>query len=128
MKGQSHSAKKKDADVLQSMHEIKEIGKECYNRFSDGDLDWFGHSLHKHWVMKKKISGKMSSDFIDKCYNLARLHGALGGKIMGAGGGGFLMFYKPGDKTSLVKSLTSLGLKKFNFSISRTGTTRLFKL
>ena len=128
LKDQSQSAKKKDEEVIQSMHEIKEIGKECYKRFGSGDIDWFGHSLHKHWIMKKKISGKMSSEFIDNCYNQARNCGALGGKIMGAGGGGFLMFYKRGDKTSLIESLSSMGLKKFNFSISRTGSERLYDL
>ena len=59
LKGQSQSAKKKDKEVIQSMHQIKEIGKECYNRFKDGDFDWFGNSLHNHWVMKKKISNRL---------------------------------------------------------------------
>lgn len=125
---QSKSARKKDKEVLNNMHKIKKIGQECYSHFKEGDVNWFGNSLHTHWIMKKGISKKMSTGLIDEYYNIAMSHGALGGKIMGAGGGGFMMFYKPGDKKELVSALESKGLKRFNFLISRTGTERIYKL
>lgn len=80
-----------DMEVIEDMHEIKEIGQQIKKSLLVGDITEFGELLHEHWIVKKTISDKMSSTDIDDCYKIALKNGALGGKIMGAGGGGILL-------------------------------------
>ncbi len=95
---QSAEAKKEQSDVTKSLLQIKEIGLEIKNSIEAGNLDNFGRLMDEHWRVKKTMSTKMSDPKIDRLYALAKENGALGGKIMGAGGGGFFVFYCPGDK------------------------------
>lgn len=95
---QSAEAKKEQSDVTKSLLQIKEIGLEIKSSIEAGNLDNFGRLMDEHWRIKKTMSTKMSDPKIDMLYALAKDNGALGGKIMGAGGGGFLVFYCPGDK------------------------------
>jgi D-glycero-alpha-D-manno-heptose-7-phosphate kinase len=81
-------SEKMDTD---SMHMIKDIGRKIEKTLLNGNIDAFGELLHEHWQVKRGLSDKMSSDRIDSWYELALMNGALGGKIMGAGGGGFLL-------------------------------------
>jgi len=78
-------------DATDAMHEIQAIGLKSKACILSGDLDTFGRLLHRHWEVKKSISGKMTAPAIDGMYDFALQHGALGGKLMGAGGGSLWM-------------------------------------
>ena len=86
---------KKNKNKMFFLKEIKEIGKLNLNYFMNGKLDQFGMGMHKHWELKKKYGHNISSDKIEDIYNNALKNGALGGKVIGAGSGGFMMFYVP---------------------------------
>jgi D-glycero-alpha-D-manno-heptose-7-phosphate kinase len=87
-----------------------------------GELDRFGLLLHEHWENKKRRSDKISDPRIDAWYELARENGALGGKIMGAGGGGFFMFCCPNShKAQLRRSLTRAGLREMPYDFDFDG-------
>src|SRR4051794_7755838 len=91
-----------EADVIERMHSIKEIGREVYRLLVVGDIDRYGELLHHHWTQKRKLASKMTDATLDEHYEAARAAGAIGGKLMGAGGGGFFMLYaRPADKRRL---------------------------
>ncbi len=104
---QSEKSKQDDTNTLNRLHRIKEIGYETRRAFESGNLDAFGELLREHWDTKKKLSNKISDPFIDECYELALQNGAVGGKIMGAGGGGFFLFYCPKERGKLIHALES---------------------
>ncbi len=83
------------ASVLRDMHQMVDEGAALLRA---GDLDGFGHLLHETWLLKRSISGAVSSPAIDEIYDTARRHGALGGKLLGAGGAGFILFYVPRER------------------------------
>jgi D-glycero-alpha-D-manno-heptose-7-phosphate kinase len=85
--------KKTEADMYNYYHEIKKIGEQSKKCLEKGNLTRFGEWMNIHWELKKNLSDKMSNGKIDEWYKIAMDNGALGGKIIGAGGGGFLMFY-----------------------------------
>lgn len=118
---QSAAAEKKESDVTKSLLQIKEIGLEIKNSIEGGNLDNFGRLMDDHWQVKKTMSTKMSDPQIDKLYALAKDRGALGGKIMGAGGGGFLVFYCPGDKKGIREAMQANGLKEMPFRFEKEG-------
>ena len=129
LKEQNEKSKKKNLSTLDSLHKIKEIGLKTKNALEQGDIDKLGEFLHEHWLTKKQLSNAVSNPFIDECYNLARKNGALGGKIMGAGGGGFFMFYHNGtnkEKTDFIKTFAKKGLKKMRFLFDFEGAKILF--
>tara|TARA_B100000315_G_scaffold259215_1_gene314258 strand:- start:2927 stop:3916 length:990 start_codon:yes stop_codon:yes gene_type:complete len=109
--------------VLELKHKTKEIGEEIYQAFLNDDLDTFGNLLDLHWQVKKKMSNRMSSDKLDMLYDTARQAGASGGKIMGAGGGGFLMFYCPTEdiKISVQQALERYNMYEMFFKLSDDG-------
>jgi D-glycero-alpha-D-manno-heptose-7-phosphate kinase len=113
---------------LEAMHQIKEIGCQIKQSFQQGDLDQFGQLLDRHWQTKKKLSDKISDSQIDMWYGLAKSEGALGGKLMGAGGGGFFMFYCNNGKNGFRHSLNQAGLKEMRFRIDWEGSKVLFNL
>jgi D-glycero-alpha-D-manno-heptose-7-phosphate kinase len=121
LSSQNQKTLEEDQAVIERLHGIKKIGLETRRLFEKGDIDSFGDLLHEHWTTKKKLSKAISSPFMDECYEEARKAGALGGKIMGAGGGGFFMFYCPGTKAQVVQRLTSLGLRYFPFRFDYEG-------
>ena len=112
-----------DQKVLELKHKTKEIGKEIYQAFLNDDLDTFGNLLDMHWQVKKKMSNRMSSDKLDMIYDTAKKAGALGGKIMGAGGGGFFMFYCPTEeiKTRVHKALEYFDMYEMFFGLDDFG-------
>lgn len=120
---QDKKTKSNDTEVINNLHQIKEIGLKSKKLLETGHLDEFGELMDVHWQTKKSLSTKVSNPFIDECYEIARKKGALGGKIMGAGGGGFFMFYCSGDKSRLIASLKEKGLTpvwfKFDFGGAR---------
>lgn len=130
LRSQSKSAENNEGKVLESMHKIKEIGLECAKRLQAGDVDWFGESLDIHWNLKKQISTKMADPTIDRWYETAKQNGALGGKIIGAGGGGFFMFYCPNgeSRSRLRKAMAGEGLKEMRFRIEPEGSKTLLNM
>jgi D-glycero-alpha-D-manno-heptose-7-phosphate kinase len=125
---QNEKSKKDDAEVIQSLHRIKELGLETRKALEKGDVDHFGELLDVHWQTKKNLSNKVSNPFIDECYEVAIKNGALGGKIMGAGGGGFFMFYCNGDKGRLTQSLKNIGLRQMRFNFDFEGVKTLVNM
>jgi len=119
---QDKASEKDDKKVIESLHKIKEIGKEVKLALESGNVHRFGELLHLHWETKKNLSNKVSRPEIDKWYTLARQNGALGGKIMGAGGGGFFMFYVEEDKNRLRKVMRQENLKEMRFKFDLEGS------
>jgi len=108
--------------ALDSMHRIKEIGFKVRRALENGDLSEFGRLQHEHWLAKRGTSPKISSDPIDRYYQKGLENGALGGKLAGAGGGGFLMFYCEHGKDKLRKTLSKEGLTEVRFSFEPEGS------
>jgi D-glycero-alpha-D-manno-heptose-7-phosphate kinase len=112
----------KPISATEAMHLIKNIGYRVKDALIEGDIDKFGSLLHEHWETKKRVSSKMSNGDIDAWYNLARENGALGGKIMGAGGGGFFVFcVENGRRRHLRKTLENAGLNYMDFRFDWEG-------
>ena len=106
---QDTKSKQKDTGMAQNLHFIKDLGVESRRAFERGDVRKFGEIMHVHWEHKKKRSAGMSNPQIDEWYEAGRTAGAIGGKLIGAGGGGFLMFYAE-DKVRLREAMRKLGL------------------
>jgi D-glycero-alpha-D-manno-heptose-7-phosphate kinase len=119
---QNEAAKRDEKQVIESLHKIKEMGYEVKKILESGDIDRYGELLHVHWETKKKMSNKISSSELDEIYELARKNGALGGKIIGAGGGGFFLFYCNNNRTKLREVLEKVGLKFMRFRFDFEGT------
>lgn len=111
-----------DASMLNHLHLIKRFGYESKSALEAGDLRGFAAIMHQHWELKKQRSGAMTNSRIDDCYELARANGALGGKLIGAGGGGFLMFYTE-DKTRLRRVMREAGLREVRVRFDFEGTS-----
>lgn len=109
-------------DVLKRMKDLAKMGREC---LVCGELDEFGRLLHEGWVLKKQMASTISNGVIDDAYQAARKAGALGGKITGAGGGGFLLLYcRPEQREDVCASLR--GLPELPFNLDRSGTKVIF--
>src|ERR687890_826412 len=93
LREQDQKSRASDKEMTDNLHFVKELGYQSQEALEVGDLHKFGDLMNVHWEHKKKRSGGMSNPDIDRWYNLAMENGALGGKVIGAGGGGFLMFY-----------------------------------
>ncbi len=115
------------ANVLTLKHRIREIGKEIYRAFLKDDLNRFGTLMDEHWEIKKKMSPRISSTFFDNVYVAAKRAGALGGKIMGAGGGGYFMFYCPTrqEKEAVRKALMRFKMREMDLKLDTKGSRTL---
>jgi D-glycero-alpha-D-manno-heptose-7-phosphate kinase len=123
LRAQQVDTNKNETTVVDSLHRTKELGYRIKEALQDGDLDAFGLMLHEHWENKKRRSGRISNPNIDRWYELARENGALGGKIMGAGGGGFFMFYCPNStKSSVRQAMAEAGLRELPYDFDFEGT------
>jgi D-glycero-alpha-D-manno-heptose-7-phosphate kinase len=101
---------------IEQQHTIKQLAVEARESLLAGEPDRLGPILDRTWEAKKALSEAISNPLIDKAYRAARLAGALGGKIAGAGGGGFLVLYCPPEKhPAVTRSLHDLGLIRFDF-------------
>jgi D-glycero-alpha-D-manno-heptose-7-phosphate kinase len=118
---QDNKSKKSDLGMVENLHFVKELGYQSKDALEQGDLRKFAELMNVHWEFKKKRSGSMSNGKIDEWYELARANGALGGKLIGAGGGGFLMFYAE-DKSRLRQALAQVGLRELRFRFDYEGT------
>jgi len=121
LKEQDDKSKKEDDDMTNNLHFIKDLGKKSLVALETGNLQEFGELMNVHWEHKKKRSGSMSNDQINQWYTLAMENGAVGGKLIGAGGGGFLMFYTE-DKMKLRHALMNAGLEEVRFKFDFEGT------
>ena len=109
-------------DAVARMDRIKALGHDTYRLLVDGKIDLYGELLHEHWTNKRKLASKMTDAVIDEHYDAARAAGAIGGKLMGAGGGGFFMFYvRPADKRHVYEALLARGLKPLRFKFDFDG-------
>jgi len=108
--------------VIDSLHRTKELGHRIKEALERGDVVMFGELLHEHWQNKKRRNALISDARIDQCYDLARRCGALGGKIIGAGGGGFLMLFAPPEHKARVRqAITEQGLREMPFDFDFEG-------
>jgi D-glycero-alpha-D-manno-heptose-7-phosphate kinase len=114
-----------DADMLHNLHYVKDLGQRSRAALEKSDTAAFGELMHEHWEHKKRRSKGMSNPQIDEWYELGRQNGALGGKLVGAGGGGFLMFYAE-DHRRLRSAMASAGLEEVRFRFDFEGTKVLF--
>ncbi len=114
-----------DPAMLENLHHVKELGLQSQRALESGDTALFGEIMHEHWEHKKRRSSGMSNPQIDEWYELARRNGAIGGKLVGAGGGGFLMFYAENHRR-LREALTRAGLEEVRFRFEFDGTKVLF--
>jgi D-glycero-alpha-D-manno-heptose-7-phosphate kinase len=112
------------SEMLENLHHTKHLGHASRDALLAGDLRKFAELMHVHWEHKKKRSPGISSSLIDEMYELARANGALGGKLIGAGGGGFLMLYTE-DKTRLRAAMRRAGLREVRLQFDFSGTSVL---
>ncbi len=108
--------------TLAGMHRIKALGREAYELLVRGDTDRYGELLHEHWQHKRGLTSKMTDGAIDEHYEAALKAGAIGGKLIGAGGGGFFMFYvRPAQRGRALEALQARGLRPLNFRFDPGG-------
>ena len=125
---QDSATKKKDTTVVSSLTEIRDIGIEIASAITSGNLRRFGELMDYHWQLKKRLSKGISNPSIDAWYDLARRNGAIGGKISGAGGGGFLMLYCEDGKAQVREALRHAGLRELNFRFEFEGSKVVFDI
>ena len=121
LKEQDDKTRQHNSDMVQNLDYVKDLGLRSLKALEAGHLIDFGRLMDEHWQHKKRRSGGMSNPQIDQWYDHAMANGAAGGKLIGAGGGGFLMFYAQ-DKTRLRHAMTAAGLKEVRFRFDFEGT------
>ena len=114
LKDQDERSRQKDREMIENLHFVKQLGYASKAALEGGDLRGFGELMHEHWERKRARTIGMSNGEIDKYYELARANGAIGGKLIGAGGGGFLMFYTE-DKARLSSAMVAAGVREVRF-------------
>jgi len=121
LKDQKVKSQENNAEMLKNLHYVKDLGYRSREALIDGDTRLFGELMHEHWEHKKRRSGGMSNPQIDEWYEIAIKNGAIGGKLVGAGGGGFLMFLAH-DRNKLRNAMTRAGLEEMRFRFDFEGT------
>jgi len=112
-----------ERDVENSMLQIKEIGYRIGDAFRDADFDAFGRLMHDHWVAKQRLSGKVKVQIVERIYDHVRSeYGVLGGKVAGAGGGGFLMLYCPRNGARLTRFMREQGMERLTYDAEFEGS------
>jgi D-glycero-alpha-D-manno-heptose-7-phosphate kinase len=121
LKEQDDRSKSNDAAMIDNLHRVRELGYRTRDVLESGNLTEYGRIMHEHWLHKKKRSSAMSNPEIDGWYDLALANGAIGGKLIGAGGGGFLLFYTE-EKAKLRAALRKAGLVEVKLGFDYEGT------
>lgn len=116
------SQKKDIANTIDVYDQIKAIGIESEQLLVDADIDGLGEAMDRHWVLKKTLSNEISNNHIDKMYLKLKKLGSPGGKIIGAGGGGFFMMSVPGEVEKYCKKITELGYTYLPWKFEFNGT------
>ncbi len=124
LKEQNDKTKEKNQSMIDNLHFIKELGYKSCEALESGNLARFGSLMNEHWIYKKQRSSGMTTPDIDRWYDVALKNGATGGKLIGAGGGGFLMFYTE-NPTALRKALKQEGVNELRFGFDFEGTKLL---
>lgn len=120
LKDQDTRTQQSDRQILDNLHYVKQLGIRSREALESGDALRFGEVMHEHWEHKKRRSGGMTNPRIDEWYELALQNGAVGGKLVGAGGGGFLMFYAA-DRNRLRHAMRAAGLEEVRFRFDFEG-------
>ena len=108
--------------AAQSLGAIKDLGYRIRDAWRAGDMEAWGHMLHEHWLNKKALSAAISWPHIDQLYDHVRAsHGVTGGKVIGAGGGGFLMLFTPGPGEALEAYMADQNMPRLRYGIDRAG-------
>jgi D-glycero-alpha-D-manno-heptose-7-phosphate kinase len=121
LKDQKVRTQNNDEEMLSNLHFVKDLGYRSQCALQEGNAPLFGELMHEHWAHKKRRSGGMSNPRIDEWYELGMKNGAIGGKLVGAGGGGFLMFYAS-DRNRLRHAMARAGLEEVRFRFDFEGT------
>jgi len=121
LKDQKLKSQQNDTDMVTNLHYVKNLGLLSKSALENGDTDLFGELMNEHWEHKKRRTGGMSNAQIDNWYQLAMDNGAIGGKLVGAGGGGFLMFMAK-DRSRLRQKMGEAGLEEVRFKFDFEGT------
>jgi D-glycero-alpha-D-manno-heptose-7-phosphate kinase len=122
LREQEKAVKEDKKKVVDSMHYIKDLGYQILEAVESGNLDDVGKKFHEHWQYKKQISSLMSNAHFDEIYDAALESGALGGKISGAGGGGFFTFYVPQKQKEFRVRMRELNLREMRYHFDLEGT------
>jgi len=125
LEDQNARTEREDEDMLRNLHYVKDLGVRSLHALEKGDGPAFGELMHEHWEHKKRRSAGMSNPQIDEWYELGRNSGAIGGKLVGAGGGGFLLFYSE-DHRRLRAAMARARLEEVRFRFDFEGTKVLF--
>jgi len=125
LQDQDTRTKQADATMIEGMHYVKELGFRSKQALEQNQPALFGEIMHEHWENKRKRSSGMSNPKIDEWYELGRKAGAIGGKLVGAGGGGFLMFYAP-EPMKVRAAMVEAGLEEVRFRFDFDGTRVVF--
>jgi len=120
LKDQKIRSQKKETQMIDNLHYVKELGLRSKVALENSDTKLFGELMHEHWEHKKRRSGGMSNKQIDDWYQVGMQNGAIGGKLVGAGGGGFLMFMAK-DRNKLRQAMAQQGLEEVRFSFDFEG-------
>jgi D-glycero-alpha-D-manno-heptose-7-phosphate kinase len=128
LRSQSNASREHNQATLERMHRIKALGQDMLAAIEAGKLDDFADLLHQSWVQKRGVTSDITNDTIDHAYDTARAAGALGGKITGAGGGGFLMLYGHEDRQeAITHGLHALNLHRMDFCFDFDGAQVLLR-
>jgi D-glycero-alpha-D-manno-heptose-7-phosphate kinase len=126
LKEQDAKSKRHDASMIANLHFVKQIGRESKDALEAGDLERFGELMNTHWEHKKARSSAMTNERINHLYDRAMKSGALGGKVIGAGGGGFLMFLCQ-ERAHVREAMEQEGLEEVRFRFDFEGTKVMFQ-
>jgi D-glycero-alpha-D-manno-heptose-7-phosphate kinase len=119
---QGERVRRADPATLEGMHRIKAIGRQVYELLVRGETDQYGELLHEHWLHKRRLASRMTDAALDEHYEIARRAGAIGGKLIGAGGGGFFMLYvRPAARRKVTEALAARGLRPLRFRFDLDG-------
>ena len=124
LEDQEKRSTKSEKEIFDNLHRTKELGEISFQLLKDSKLKQYALLMHEHWLNKRKRSQGMSNQFLNEVYDAAIANGALGGKLVGAGGGGFLMFYSE-DKKSLRQEMNKYKLQEMKFRFSFNGVEQL---
>lgn len=113
-------------DKTDALRKMVELVYDLQKALESGDLNDMGKILHKNWILKQQLASAITNPDINECYDTALKNGALGGKLLGAGGGGFMLFYcSPDKQPQLLKALSKL--RRFNFAFEKNGSSVIYK-
>jgi D-glycero-alpha-D-manno-heptose-7-phosphate kinase len=126
LEDQRERSERGDSAMLENLHRVAEIGRRVRAALEAGDTAGFGRLMHEHWLLKRRRSRDISSAAVDRWYDAARDSGALGGKLVGAGAGGFLLFYAS-DPAAVRRAMAGEGLAELRFSFAHDGTALLVR-